>query len=315
LIDSTSKVKPTLTVVLGPTASGKTALAVRIAHEMNGEVISADSRQVYKGMDIGTGKDYADYLMEGEQIPCHLTDIAEPGTEYNIFRYQQDFLPIYQSITTRGKLPILCGGSGMYLEAVIKGYRLTEAGGDAGFLKSLEDKTFDELTRILQSYKTLHNKTDIEDRHRLIRAIEIERVAITEKNKPSFPRIPSLVFGISFPRGLLKKRITERLASRIENGMVQEIVGLLNRGIEPERLMRYGLEYKFGTQYVTGLIPYDTFFLALNQAIHQFSKRQMTWFRRMERQGIKILWIDGRWTIEQKMAFVREHISAEHSDN
>ena len=293
--------------ILGPTASGKTALAVKIAHEMNGEVISADSRQVFKGMDIGTGKDYNDYLIGEDRIPCHLIDIAEPGTEYNIFRYQQDFLPVYQSITDRGKLPVLCGGSGMYLEAVLKGYQLTEARGDSVLLKSLTDKTLNELTDLLKSYKTLHNKTDIEDRDRLIRAIEIEHQAITENKKQPFPHIPSTVFGIFFPRGLLKKRITERLANRIEGGMIKEIEWLLNRGIEPERLMRYGLEYKFGTQFVTGLISYDAFFHSINKAIHQFSKRQMTWFRRMERQGNKITWIDGRWTAEEKIAFIRDH--------
>ncbi len=293
--------------ILGPTASGKTALAARIAYELNGEVISADSRQVNKGMDIGSGKDYGDYLINGLHVPCHLIDIAEPGTEYNIFRYQQDFLPVYNNIRSRGKLPVLCGGSGMYLEAVLKGYRLNEAGKDQDFLNSLEDKTEEELTVILKSLKNLHNKTDFEDRQRLLKAIEIGYHARQSHHEQTFPVIPSTVFGISYPRGLLKKRITDRLKNRLTGGLTIEIERLIGHGVDPEKLMRYGLEYKFGTLYITGKITSEELFNMLNKAIHQFSKRQMTWFRRMERHGITIQWIDGRLNMENKLAFIRDH--------
>ncbi|MCK9422639.1 MAG: tRNA (adenosine(37)-N6)-dimethylallyltransferase MiaA [Bacteroidales bacterium] len=295
--------------ILGPTASGKTALAARVAYELNGEVISADSRQVYRGMDIGTGKDYDDYVIEGKPIPYHMVDIAEPGSEYNIFRYQQDFLPVYHDIIARGKLPILCGGSGMYLDAVLKGYRLTEVRDDLLFRKSLEDKTEQELTGLLKSWKTLHNKTDLEDRTRLIRAIEIEHKARFGGHGQSFPAIPSSVFGIGFPRGLLKKRITDRLRDRLVGGMTEEIERLIIHGVSPDKLMHYGLEYKFGTLFITGQITGEELFNSLNKAIHQFSKRQMTWFRRMERQGIKIQWIDGRWPMKEKMVFIKNHIN------
>jgi tRNA dimethylallyltransferase len=294
--------------ILGPTATGKTALAARVAYELNGEVISADSRQVYRRMDIGTGKDFADYIIEGAPVPYHLIDIAEPGTEYNIFRYQQDFLRVYGDIKDRGKLPVLCGGSGMYLESVLKGYHLPEVQRDPIYTESLLNKTEEGLTDILRSLKTLHNKTDLEDRDRLIRAIEIEMKARGNNSGPAFPKISSTVFGIWFPRGLLKKRITDRLQGRLENGMNAEIEQLLKSGITPERLMRYGLEYKSGTRFVTGEISFDELFNSLNTAIHQFSKRQMTWFRRMERQGLKIHWIDGRWALREKMAFIIDHL-------
>jgi tRNA dimethylallyltransferase len=297
--------------ILGPTASGKTALAAALAAETGGEVISADSRQVYRGMDIGTGKDYADYTVNGKQVRHHLIDIAEPSTEYNIFRYQQDFLQAYRDLLSRDKTPILCGGSGMYLEAVLRGYRLTEAPPDPELTRDLETLANEELEAMLRALRKLHNKTDLETRERMIRAIAIERKALQETSggvpsREPFPAIPSVVFGISFPRGLLKKRITDRLQTRLDGGMIPEIEALLARGITPERLMRYGLEYKFGTMYLTGMISREMLFTELEKSIHQFAKRQMTWFRRMERQGIAIRWIDGRIPLGQKLSLVRD---------
>lgn len=300
--------------ILGPTATGKTTLAAHLAYELNGEVISADSRQVYRGMDIGTGKDYGDYLVDGIQVPYHLIDIVDPGYEYNIFEYQQDFLKAYTDIINRGKTPILCGGSGMYLEAVLKGYRLTKARNDMDFLSTLEDKSDDQLVEILKSFKTPHNITDFEDRPRLVKSILVARAAKTsmEQNNPEpsqartfqaqpFPKINSVIFGISYPRGLVKARITKRLESRLEHGMIGEVEKLLASGITPERLMKYGLEYKFVVLHLSGKISRDDLLLELNIAIRQFAKRQMTWFRRMERHGTKIHWIDGRLPLETKL--------------
>jgi tRNA dimethylallyltransferase len=326
-----------LITILGPTATGKTALAARLAFELNGEVISADSRQVYRGMNIGTGKDYDDYLVDGIQVPYHLIDIVDPGYEYNIFEYQKDFLKVYHDILSREKLPVLCGGSGMYLEAVLKGYRLAQAESDDGFLDSLHNKTDDELVQILKSYKTLHNITDLEDRPRLLKAIRIAhatqitnieyRISNDEPGPGSvksefripnrseaelggansefrnqFPQIKSTIFGIDFPRGLVKARITKRLEYRLEHGMIAEVEQLLSGGIAPERLMKYGLEYKFVTLFLTGKISREELLNDLNIAIRQFAKRQMTWFRRMERQGMKIHWIDGRLPMQQKIS-------------
>lgn len=293
--------------ILGPTATGKTDLAARIAFELNGEVISADSRQVYRGMDIGTGKDLSAYTIEGQKIPYHLIDIAEPGTEYNIYKYQHDFFIAYQSILERDKLPVLCGGSGMYLESVLSRYRLQAIENDGNLRRSLEKKTDAALEMMLRSMKTLHNTTDLEDRERMIRAIEIASVSGEAAFLKTLPAIENTLFGIRYPRGLQKTRITERLKARLNEGLVEETEALLRKGIAPERLIRYGLEYRWVTKYVTGEIIYDEMFNALNTAIHQFSKRQMTWFRRMERQGFAILWLDGRWTIQEKMAFIRHH--------
>ncbi len=301
--------------LLGPTATGKTALAVRLAYELNGEVISADSRQVYRGMDIGTGKDLCDYLIDGISIPYHLIDIAEPGYEYNIFEYQKDFLNAYTDILDRKKMPVLCGGSGMYLEAVLKGYRLTPAQDNSGFSKSLEDKSHDQLVEILKSYKTLHNVTDLEDRPRLMKAILVasrSKIAEDSLANPTFPEIASMVFGISYPRELLRVRIAERLESRLNNGMITEVDQLLQRNISPERLMKYGLEYKFVTLFLKGELSRSAMFFQLNTAICQFAKRQMTWFRRMERQGMAIHWIDGQMPLNKKaeeiMSMVRSFI-------
>jgi len=290
--------------ILGPTASGKTALAARVAFARDGEVISADSRQVYRGMDIGTGKDYDDYIVNGSAVPYHLIDIVEPGYEYNIYEYQLGFHKAYREILDRGKLPILCGGSGMYLEAVLKGYQLPAIKQDEGFVQSLRDKSEEELITILKAFKTLHNKTDLEDRPRLLRAIEIAYEQQKSGLQEIFPAVHSTIFGISLPRGLLKKRITDRLSKRLNEGMIEEVERLLRNGIPPERLMRYGLEYKFLTLYLSGKMSRSDMFDNLNKAIHQFSKRQMTWFRRMERQGFQITWIDGRLPMESKIAMV-----------
>ncbi len=302
-----------LLTILGPTATGKTALAARLAYELNGEVISADSRQVYRGMNIGTGKDYDDYLVGGTQVPCHLIDIVEPGYEYNIFEYQKDFLAVYHDILGRKRLPILCGGSGMYLEAILKGYRLAKSENDDEYSARLRDKPDDELAGILKSHKTLHNITDSEDRSRLLKAILVARSAekarvagVAAPNADAagshgFPTIESTIFGISYPRGLVKARIFSRLEYRLNHGMIAEVEQLIVSGISPERLMRYGLEYKFVTLYLTGKITRDNLLADLNIAIRQFAKRQMTWFRRMERQGMKIHWIDGRLPLEIKV--------------
>ncbi len=301
--------------ILGPTATGKTALAARLAYELNGEVISADSRQVYRGMTIGTGKDYDDYIVNGRKVPYHLIDIVDPGYEYNIFEYQNAFLTAYRDILDRNKLPVLCGGSGMYLEAVLKGYRLARAESENVFFDTLTDKTDEQLIELLKTYKTLHNITDFEDRPRILKAIMVARssektdLTATPETPPTdsatapvFPKIASLIFGIDFPRGLVKARISKRLEYRLDHGMIAEVEHLLTGGITPERLMKYGLEYKFITLYLTGKISRDDLFVELSIAIRQFAKRQMTWFRRMEKQGLNIHWIDGRFPLEKKVA-------------
>jgi tRNA dimethylallyltransferase len=295
-----------LITILGPTATGKTALAARLAYDLNGEVISADSRQVYRGMDIGTGKDYDDYVVNGTAVPYHLIDILEPGYEYNIYEYQKDFLKAYHGIMSRGKLPVLCGGSGMYLEAVLKGYMLARSEEDNEFLSALEHKTMDQLIEILKSFKAPHNITDLEERPRLLKAITVARAATTTSSAERFPEINSVNFGISFPRGLVKSRIFSRLESRLENGMIAEVQKLLDSGITPDRLMKYGLEYKFVTLYLTGSLSGSGMFDSLNIAIRQFAKRQMTWYRRMEKQGINIHWIDGRLPMEEKIEEIKE---------
>lgn len=303
--------------ILGPTATGKTALAARLAFEMGGEVISADSRQVYRGMDIGTGKDLGEYLVDGVAVPCHLIDIAEPGYEYNIFEYQQDFLKVYHDIVDRNRLPILCGGSGMYLEAVLKGYRLQKVRNEADLVSDLQGKTDEELAEMLKSAKTLHNITDFENRARLLKAIMVARSE--ESSMPGkvdapgqvnpFPVISSTIIGIAFPRDMQMARIAERLDFRLQHGMITEVEELLRQGIAPERLMKYGLEYRYVTLFLTGKLTHAEMFFSLNIAIRQFAKRQMTWFRRMERQGMEIHWIDGRLPFENKIEQIRFFIN------
>jgi tRNA dimethylallyltransferase len=296
--------KYNLITILGPTASGKTSIAAKVAHVLNGEVISADSRQVYRGMDLGTGKDYADYLVDGEQIPYHLIDIVEAGYEYNVFEYQKDFLKVFEDISSRGKLPVMCGGSGLYLEAVLKNYKLIQVPINQELRKKLEGKSLDELTEILKEYKSeLHNITDVENEKRAVRAIEIEEYYLSHPEiNTGMPEIKSLVIGVEFDRQTRRKRITTRLRQRLREGMLDEVQQLLDSGLTPEQLTYYGLEYKFMTQHLTGELSWQEMFDGLNVAIHQFAKRQMTWFRRMEKQGIEIRWLDGFMPLDEKVA-------------
>lgn len=292
--------------VIGPTATGKTSLATQYAARNNGEIISADSRQVYKGMDIGSGKDLSEYIVDGKQIPYHLIDIAIPGEEYNVFRYQQDFLKTYRAIRSRKKQAILCGGTGMYIEAVLKGYRLLEVPENKDLRADLENKSQQKLKQILTQYKTPHNTTDTEDRDRLIRAIEIQDYYQKHPEDTEFPEINTLIFGVYFERQILRERITARLQERLENGMIEETENLLNQGISPESLKFYGLEYRYLTQYIQGEINYQEMFSGLNTAIHQFAKRQITWFRRMERKGFEIHWINGNLAPDEKIKFMEQ---------
>ena len=295
-----------LITILGPTASGKTPLAAHLADKLNTEIISGDSRQIYRRMDLGTGKDLVDYVVEGRPVPYHLIDIVEPGYKYNVFEYQRDFLKAYEDITSRGKMPILCGGTGMYIESVLKGYRLLPVPENPELRASLEGKTLEELTRILEGYKKLHNSTDVDTAKRAIRAIEIEEYY---KQQPpeyrEFPTVNSLIVGVDIDRELRREKITRRLKQRLEEGMVEEVRGLLAEGIPAENLIYYGLEYKFLTQYAIGELTFDEMFNQLETAIHQFAKRQMTWFRGMERRGFTIHWLDATLPMEEKV----EHIT------
>jgi tRNA dimethylallyltransferase len=299
-----------LITILGPTASGKTPFAAALAYDLNTEIISADSRQIYRGMDLGTGKDLADYVVNGKQIKYHLIDIANPGYKYNVFEFQRDFLYAYQEITDKGRLPILCGGTGMYIESVLKGYRLMPVPENTALRERLADKTLDELTVILGQYKNLHNTTDVDTVKRAIRAIEIEvYYAEHPVEEREFPHINSLVIGIDIDRELRRRKITKRLKQRLDDGMVDEVRRLLDSGITPEDLIYYGLEYKYLTLYVTGQIGYDDMFTKLETAIHQFAKRQMTWFRGMERRGFSIHWIDAAVPTNEKVTIVKELIN------
>ena len=295
-----------LITILGPTASGKTPLAAALADRLGTEIISGDSRQVYRRMDLGTGKDLVDYTVEGRQVPYHLIDIVEPGYKYNVFEYQRDFLKAYQEITAKNKLPILCGGTGMYIESVLKGYRLLPVPENPVLRASLEGKSLEELTGILEGYKKLHNSTDVDTAKRAIRAIEIEEYY---KQQPAeyreFPSLKSLIIGVDIDRELRREKITRRLKQRLDEGMVEEVRGLLAEGIDPENLIYYGLEYKFLTQYAIGELIFDEMFHQLETAIHQFAKRQMTWFRGMERRGFTIHWLDATLPMEEKI----EHIT------
>ena len=317
--------------ILGPTASGKTTLAAALAAHLqaNGtpaEIISADSRQVYRRMDIGTGKDLDDYVVQGSgfkvqgtsltdnhepiTIPYHLIDICEPGTKYNLFQYQQDFFDAYNSIRDRGALPILCGGTGLYIEAVLKGYKLSPVPQNEELRKRLESHTLDELTIMLKELKqrsgsTMHNTTDVDSVQRAIRAIEIETYNI-EHPLPlrELPPIPSLIVGVNIDRELRRQKITQRLQARLQEGMIDEVKSLLDEGIPHEDLIYYGLEYKYVTEYIIGQLTYEEMFAKLEIAIHQFAKRQMTWFRGMERRGFTIHWIDATLPIEQKISSI-----------
>lgn len=298
--------------ILGPTASGKTSLAAALAADIGAEIISADSRQVYRGMDIGTGKDLEDYTVDGKSIPYHLIDIVSPGSKYNLFQYQEDFVDVYHDIISRGVTPILCGGSGLYLEAVIKGYSLSPVPQNPGLRASLEDKSLDELTVILEDLKrrnqsVMHNKTDVDTAKRAIRAIEIETYNM-EHPLPlrDMPKIDTLIIGVNIDRDDRRRKISERLKHRLDDGLVDEIKGLLDRGVPASDLIYYGLEYKYVTEYVIGLISYDEMFNQLEIAIHQFAKRQMTWFRGMERRGFDIHWIDAMLPMSDKINKIKE---------
>lgn len=305
--------------ILGPTASGKTPVAARLAAEIDGEVISADSRQVYRRMDIGTGKDLADYVFDGKLIPYHLIDIREPGTKYNLFEYQQDFFDAYQDIRSRGKVPILCGGTGLYIEAVLKGYHLSPVPQNQELRNRLEGKTLTELTQMLTELKqktgsNMHNTTDVDSCQRAIRAIEIETYNIEHPTpRRELPPVDSIIIGIDIDRELRREKITRRLKARLDEGMVDEVKALLEEGISPEDLIYYGLEYKFVTEYLMGQTSYDEMFTRLEIAIHQFAKRQMTWFRGMERRGGKIKWIDATLPMDEKIEIIKQLITDDES--
>jgi tRNA dimethylallyltransferase len=303
--------------ILGPTASGKTPLAAALAQHVGGEIISADSRQVYRRMDIGTGKDLGDYTLnikhETLKIPYHLIDICEPGTKYNLFQYQQDFFDAYQAIQGRGAVPILCGGTGLYIEAVLKGYKLSPVPQNQALRDSLEGLSLLELTEMLTELKArtgsvMHNKTDVDSCQRAIRAIEIETYNLENPvPRRELPPVPSLIIGVNIDRELRREKITRRLKARLEEGMIDEVKGLLAEGIPPEDLIYYGLEYKFVTEYITGRLTYDEMFTRLEIAIHQFAKRQMTWFRGMERRGFTIHWIDATLPTDEKVRQILSH--------
>lgn len=298
-----------LITILGPTASGKTAFAAALAERLDTEIISGDSRQIYRSMDIGTGKDLADYIVNGKQIPYHLIDICEPGYKYNVFEYQHDFFKAFNSIKDKGKLPILCGGTGMYIEAVLKGYKLLDVPPNPELRNSLKGKSLEELETILSSYKTLHNKTDVDSAQRAIRAIEIEEYYKTQApDKNEYEPINSLIIGVQIERELRREKISRRLRSRLDEGMVDEVRNILNTGVKPEDLIYYGLEYKFLTQYIIGELSYEDMVSQLEIAIHQFAKRQMTWFRGMERRGFTIHWIDATLPTEEKIEKVLDLI-------
>lgn len=296
-----------LITILGPTASGKTPLAAALAYDLQTEIISADSRQIYRGMDLGTGKDLADYTVNGTVVPYHLIDIAEPGYKYNVFEFQRDFLVAYQAISEKGMCPILCGGTGMYIESVLKGYRLLPVPENPELRASLSDKSLEELTRILSGYKKLHNSTDVDTVKRAIRAIEIEEYY---RNAPieerDFPSLKSLIIGLQIDRELRREKITRRLRQRLDEGMVEEVKNLLQQGVSAESLIYYGLEYKYLTLYVTGQLSYEEMLGELETAIHQFAKRQMTWFRGMERRGMQIHWLEATLPTDEKVKRIKE---------
>ena len=291
-----------LVTILGPTACGKTTLAVALADRLKTAVISADSRQVYRSMDLGTGKDLNEYTIDGREVPYHLIDIVDAGYKYNVFEYQRDFLKVYESLRAEDQLPVLCGGTGMYLESVLRGYRLVEVPENKDLRVALADKSLEELTDILRGYKQLHNTTDVDTCKRAIRAIEIEEYyRANDVNVREFPEIKSLTIGLDVSRELRRERISRRLRERLEQGMVDEVRGILAEGVSPEDLIYYGLEYKYLTMYVIGQLTYEEMVAQLEIAIHQFAKRQMTYFRGMERRGVPIHWIDSGLSTDEKV--------------
>ena len=304
--------------ILGPTACGKTALAVSLAAKMGGEIISADSRQVYRGMDIGTGKDLSEYHVDGKQIPYHLIDIEEAGQKYNLFRFQEDFNAAYEDITSRGVQPILCGGTGLYMEAVLKGYALSPVPQDDNLRKKLSTRSLGELKELLiwlkaRNGSAMHNETDVDTVSRAVRAIEIEFHNLRHPvDTRRVPPVGSLIVGLDVDRDIRRERITARLKARLEEGMVEEVCGLLEKdGITKEDLMYYGLEYKYVTAYVVGEMSYEDMFNQLEIAIHQFAKRQMTWFRGMERRGFNIHWLDASMPMADKLAQIERWMEQE----
>lgn len=309
--------------ILGPTASGKTRLAVDVALAFHTEVISADSRQVYRDMTLGTGKDLEDYLVRDaqgnvvQQVPCHLIDIREPGYKYSIYEFQQDFHRVYQDMLSRGLVPVMCGGSGLYVESILRGYEMHEVPENPELRASLQGKSLEELTEILKTYKTLHNQTDTDTAKRAIREIEIRDYYRTHAEQlTGYPAVPSLIVGTEVDREVRRQRITRRLHERLDAGMVDEVRRLLNeRHIPPQDLIYYGLEYKFLTQYIIGELTYDEMVRQLEIAIHQFAKRQMTWFRGMEKRGLHIHWIPAELTREEKVTRVQELYEAYCRDN
>ncbi len=302
---------PRLLAIVGPTACGKTALATHVALVTDGEILSGDSRMVYRRMDIGTGKDLDEYHINGHDIPYHLIDIAEPGTKYNVYNFQQDFAEAYAGIVQRGHQPILCGGSGLYVEAVIKNYGLLSVPPNHDLRQSLDGKTQDELAQILSTYQELHNVTDLDNRRRTIRAIEIAGYLKTHpEEKGPLEGMSCTVIGVDVSREVRRDRITRRLRARLRQGLVEEVQGLIDSGIPPADLIYYGLEYKYVTLYCTGQLSFDDMQSQLEIAIHQFAKRQMTWFRGMERRGTRIHWVDGSLPMETMVETVK-HIMAQ----
>jgi tRNA dimethylallyltransferase len=300
-----------LIVVLGPTATGKTRFASELAAQLDGEIISADSRQIYRQMNLGTGKDYNDYRVGERTIPYHLIDIHDPGYKYNVFEYQKDFLHAFAIIRDKGRIPILCGGTGMYIEAVTKGYKLISVPVNHTLRNALKNKSLNELEQILLTYRKLHNRTDTDTVKRAIRAIEIEAYY---KDHPAevhdYPELHTAYLGIRCERNINRDRITKRLYLRLDHGMIQEVNDLLKKGLSADTLIYYGLEYKYLTLYLTGKLNYSTMVNRLNIAIHQFAKRQMTWFRKMERDGIQIHWINAQLAMEEKLKIALEILNA-----
>ena len=295
----------TLLTITGTTASGKTQLAAEVAYRIGGEIISADSRQVFRGMDIGSGKDLEDYRVHGVDIPYHLIDIHDAGYEYNLYQFLGDFQTAYDDIVRRGRKPILCGGTGMYVDGVVRRYELPDAPIDEDFRRSIADKSDEELTERLASMIKLHNHTDTETRDRLVRALEIQEYKL--QHPDSFTKMPDInhvIVGVHFPREVLVKRIETRLRQRIDGGMVEEVNTLLKQGVPPERLLRYGLEYRHVTLFLQGKITKEQMFEGLFTDIRRFSKRQMTWFRRMERNGVPIHWLDIQSPLEEKLSSI-----------
>jgi len=294
-----------LVTILGTTATGKTKLATQLATLIGGEIISADSRQVYRGMDLGTGKDLTDFEVNGVEIPYHLIDIVDPGYEFNVYEYQQHFFDAYNKVLAKESIPILTGGTGMYIEAVLKGYRMAKVNQNEALRLRLNNKTDEELVEMLLNNRVLHNTTDTTNRDRILRAIEIdEHYRKNPELLQDVPKIKSINFGIRFDRAILRNRITERLDQRFKQGMLDEVQRLLDEGVSPDILKFYGLEYKFMTQHILGEIEYNEMFNLLNTAIHQFAKRQETWWRKMEKQGTRIHWLDGSISDEEKIGFI-----------